>query len=101
MVIYRDDNAEAARTIWLSLQDDRVNMTEQDVGPLVERLRGRNASERFLSRINVEEVKRILGVTTDSEMMDTLAEMFGRNSGFDDFAYFLKQHELEFEAGFY
>ena len=101
MVIYSDDNADAARTIWLSLQDDGLYMTEQDIGPQVEHWLGRRTAERFLSRINAEDVKRILKVATDSEMMDTLAQMFGRNSGFSDFVNYLKEHDIDFEAGSY
>ena len=101
MVIYRDDNPEAARTICLSLSDGSIYMSEQDCGPLVERWTGRQSAERFLSRIDAEHLKRILKISSDSEMIESLARSFGTNHGFDDFVHFLNRYEIPFETGSY
>lgn len=92
--IYRDDNPEAARTIRLYLSDGILSMEEQDVGPLVEKCFGDSDYERFLYDISAKAVNRILGTTSEDELIDRLKNMFGVNSGYDDFTNFLSDNNI-------
>lgn len=59
---YSDNNPSGARTIWLEIVDGKLYMAEQDVSPQLKQIFGRDTFERFISKISVDEVKRVLQV---------------------------------------
>lgn len=101
ITIYKDDNPKAARSIWLTLRDDILNMSEQDIGPLVEYAFGNSCHERYLTNISAKDVRNVFKVDTNDELFDKLKDMYSTNSGFDDFAGFLRTNNIHFEYGSY
>ena len=101
ITIYKDDNPKAARSIWVTLSGGILNMTEQDIGPLVERTFGNSCYERYLSNISAKAVRKAVKADADDVLLDKLKVMFGTNSGFDDFAEFLRNNKIYCEYGSY
>ena len=101
ITIYKDDNPKAARSIWLTLRDGILNMTEQDIGPSVEYAFGNSCHERYLSNISAKAVRKALKADANDVLLDKLKVMFGTNSGFDDFAEFLRNNKIHCEYGSY
>lgn len=99
--IYRDNNPEAARTIRLSLNNGILSMEEQDIGPLVERCFGVSDYERFLYDIPAKAVSQVLGTTSEEELIDKLKDIFGVNSGYDNFSEFLRNNDIKCKHGSY
>lgn len=99
--IYKDDHSDAARSIWLTLNNGILSMEQQDIGPLVERFYGDSDYERFLHNISANAVEEVLGTASDKALISKLKEMFGTNSGFDDFAEFLRKNNIEHKYGSY
>ena len=99
--IYKDDNLKSARSIWLTLSDGVLNMTEQDIGPLVEYAFGNSCHERYLSNISAKAVRKAVKADTNDVLFDKLKVMFGTNSGFNDFAEFLSNNGIDYEYGSY
>lgn len=101
VVIYRDNNPSGARTIWIKLVDGKLYMDELDVSPQLEQIFGRDTYERFISKISVNDVKRVIQADTDSQLIEILKHKFGKNSGIDDFRAFLESNEIHYEYGSY
>lgn len=101
ITIYKDDNPKAARSIWLTLSDGILNMTEQDIGPLVEFAFGNSCHERYLSNISAKAVRKAVKADANDVLLDKLKVMFGTNSGFDDFAEFLRNNKIHCKYGSY
>ena len=101
ITIYKDDNPKAARSIWLTLRGGILNMTEQDMGPLVEYAFGNSCHERYLSNISAKAVRKAVKADTNDVLFDKLKVMFGTNSGFDDFTEFLRNNDIRYEYGSY
>lgn len=99
--IYKDNNPSGARTIWLRLIDDKLYMEEQDYSPRLEDIFGRDTFERFISKISIDEIKRVLQVDTDKQLIEVLKQMFGKNSGVNDFRAFLDSNEISYQFGSY
>lgn len=99
--IYKDNNPLGARTIWIKLLEGKLYMSEQDVSPQLEQIFGRDTYERFISKIPVNDVKQVLGVDADSQLIEILKHKFGKNSGIDDFRAFLESNEIHYEYGSY
>ncbi len=99
--IYKDNNPSGARTIWIKLIDDKLYMEEQDVSPKLEDIFGRDTFERFISEISIDEIKRVLQVDTNEQLVDILKQMFGKNSGVNDFCAFLDSNNLTYQFGSY
>jgi len=99
--IYKDNNPAGARTIWLKLSDGKLYMNAQDVSPELEKIFGRDTYERFISVVSVDDVKLVLGVDSDSQLVKTLKIMFGKNSGIDDFRAFLEINKIHYDYGSY
>ena len=95
IIIYKDDNPKSARSIWLTLSDGILNMTEQDIGPLVEYALGNSCHERYLSNISAKAVRKAVKADANDVLLDKLKVMFGTNSGFDDFAEFLRNNKIQ------
>lgn len=100
-IIYADSNPKGARSIWITLYNGILYMSSQDVSPELGSIFGRDTYERFVSRINSEDLKDALKVKTDNELIDILKEMFGKDSGIDDFQAFLKTNGISFDYGSY
>lgn len=101
ITIYKDDNPESARSIWLTLSDGILNMTEQDTGPLVEYAFGNSCHERYLSNISAKAVRKAVKADANDVLFDKLKVMFGTNSGFNDFTDFLRKNGIDYEYGSY
>ncbi len=101
ITIYKDNNSDAARSIWLTFSDSFLYMTEQDYGPLVEYAFGNSCHERYLSNISAEVVRKAVNADSNVILIDKLKAMFGTNSGFDDFAIFMRNNDIEYEYGSY
>ncbi len=101
ITIYKDNNPDAARSIWLTLNGGVLNMTEQDIGPLVEYAFGNSCHERYLSNISAKALKKAVGTHSDIELKEKLKDMFGTNSGFDNFTEFLRNKGINYEYGSY
>lgn len=101
IVIYKDNNPSAARTIWIKFADDKLYMEEQDYSPQLEDIFGRDTFERFISRISIDEIKCVLHVNTNEQLIQVLKQMFGKNSGMDDFRSFLDTNSIHYELGSY
>lgn len=101
IIIYKDDNLKSARSIWLTLSDGVLNMTEQDIGPLVEYAFGNSCHERYLSNISAKAVRKAVKADTNDVLFDKLKVMFGTNSGFNDFTEFLRNNDINYEYGSY
>lgn len=99
--IYKDNNPSGARTIWIRLADDELYMEEQDYSPQLEDIFGRDTFERFISKISIDEIKRVLQVYTIEQLIDVLKQMFGKNSGVNDFRAFLDSNEISYQFGSY
>jgi len=99
--IYSDNNPQAARSLRLGLCNGKLNMTEQDYGPLVEKCFGDSDLERFLYDIPADAVKRVLGIGSDAELIEKLKAMFGGNSGFELFKDFLRKNRIYHSCGMY
>lgn len=101
ITIYKDDNPDAARGIWLTLNGRVLNMTEQDIGPSVEYAFGSSCYERYLSNIPAKALKKAVGAHSDIELMEKLKDMFGTNSGFDNFTEFMRNKGIDYKDGAY
>lgn len=101
LTIYSDNNPNGARDIWITLYNGNLNMNSQDVSPELEGIFGRDTYERFVSGINSEDLKDSLNVKTDNELIAIIKEIFGTNSGIDDFQAFLKANGISFKYGSY
>lgn len=99
--IYKDNNPSGARTIWIKLVDDKLYMDEQDYSPQLEDIFGRDTFERFISKISINEIKRVLQVETNEQLIEILKQMFGKNSGVNDFRAFLDSNEISYQFGSY
>lgn len=99
--IYKDNNPSGARTIWIRLADDELYMEEQDYSPQLEDIFGRDTFERFISKISIDEIKRVLQVYTTEQLIHVLKQMFGKNSGVNDFRAFLDTSSIPYEFGSY
>lgn len=99
--IYKDNNPSGARTIWIRLADDELYMEEQDYSPQLEDIFGRDTFERFISKISIDEIKRVLEVYRIEQLIDVLKQMFGKNSGVNDFRTFLDSNDIHYEFGAY
>ena len=100
-MIYKDNNPSGARTIWIRLIDDKLYMEEQDYSPQLEDIFGRDTFERFISKISIDEIKRVLLVDTNEQLIGVLKQMFGKNSGVNDFQAFLDSKNLTYQFGSY
>lgn len=76
-------------------------MEEQDYSPQLENIFGRDTFERFISKISIDEVKCILRVDTIEQLIHTLKQMFGKNSGVNDFRAFLDSNDITYQFGSY
>lgn len=101
ILIYKDNNPSGARTIWIRLIDDKLYMEEQDYSPQLEDIFGRDTFERFISKISIDEIKRVLQVDTNEQLIEVLKQMFGKNSGVNDFQAFLDSKNLTYQFGSY
>lgn len=101
IVIYKDNNPSGARTIWIKLVDDKLYMEEQDYSPQLEDIFGRDTFERFISKISIDEIKCLLQVDTNGQLVQVLKQMFGKNSGVDDFQAFLESNNISYKLGSY
>lgn len=99
--IYKDNNPSGARTIWIKLVDDKLYMDEQDYSPQLEDIFDRDTFERFISKISINEIKRVLQVETNEQLIEILKQMFGKNSGVNDFRAFLDSNEISYQFGSY
>ncbi|WP_289193197.1 hypothetical protein [Bacteroides acidifaciens] len=99
--IYKDNNPSGARTIWIRLIDDKLYMEEQDYSPQLEDIFGRDTFERFISKISIDEIKRVLQADTDEQLIEALKQMFGKNSEVNDFRAFLDSNEISYQFGSY
>lgn len=99
--IYKDNNPSGARTIWIKLVDDKLYMDEQDYSPQIEDIFGRDTFERFISKIPINEIKRVLQVETNEQLIEILKQMFGKNSGVNDFRAFLDSRGISYQFGSY
>ena len=99
--IYSDNNPNGARSIWITLYNGILYMNSQDVSPKLESIFGRDTFERFVSGINSDDLKDFLKVKTDNELIATIKELFGKDSGIDDFQSFLKENGITFKYGSY
>lgn len=101
ITIYKDDNLKSARSIWLTLSDGVLNMTEQDIGPLVEYTFGSSSHEHYLSNISAKAVRKAVKADANDVLLDKLKVMFGTNSGFNDYTEFLRNNNIHYEYGSY
>lgn len=101
VVIYKDNNPSGARTIWIKFVDDKLYMYEQDYSPQLEDIFGRDTFERFISKISIDEIKCLLQVDTNEQLVQVLKQMFGKNSGVDDFQAFLDSNNISYKLGSY
>lgn len=101
IVIYKDNCPSSARTIWIKLIDDKLYMEEQDVSPQLKDIFGRDTFERFISNISIYEIKCVLQVNTNGQLIQVLKEMFGKNSEINDFCAFLDSNNLSYQFGSY
>lgn len=85
----------------MTLNGGVLNMTEQDIGPSVEHAFGNSCYERYLSNIPAEALKKAVEAHSDIELMEKLKDMFGTNSGFDNFAEFLRNKGIDYKYGAY
>lgn len=100
-VIYRDDNPSGARTLWLRLEHGKLYMEEQDVSPQLEQIFGRDTFERFIGNVAMNSLKIALNVVTDRQVIETLKNRFGTNSGMADFKSFLDVNRVTYKCGSY
>lgn len=101
LVIYKDNNESAARTIWLSIKNNFLFMEQQDYSPQLEDFFGKDTIERFISKVPVEYIMRILKVEDTNQLLYELKQLFGKNSGLDEFQSFLDSHHIPYEFGTY
>lgn len=101
IVIYKDNNPSGARTIWIKLIDDKLYMEEQDYSPQLEDIFGRDTYERFISKVSKDEIKYILQVDTNEQLIQILKQMFGKNSGVNDFCAFVDSNNISYQFDSY
>lgn len=100
--IYQDlQNPQSARFLRVTLYNNTLIMVEHDSGPLVEHCFGTEDYERFLSDISADAIKKATKANSDSELIEKLHEMFGKNSGFDHFMEFLNSNNIKYTKGAY
>ncbi|MDE6513776.1 MAG: hypothetical protein K2L05_06295 [Muribaculaceae bacterium] len=99
--IYRDNNPQSARTIRVSMHNGLLSMELHDVGPLVERFCGDSDYERSLFNINVNDVKKALGIEDDHAIIAAIKVKFGVNSGFNQFTEFLNEKGIAYQLASY
>lgn len=100
-IIYKDKNQLGARTIWVSLANEKLYITGQDSGPGLEKFFGKDCYERFITDVPVKDVKRCLNVETDSQLIKAIKCIFGKNSGIDDFRAFCEINMIHYKYGSY
>lgn len=100
-VIYKDNNPSGARTIWIKIADDKLYMEEQDYSPQLEDIFGRDTFERAISNISVDDIKRNLKVNSDELLIQVLKQLFGKNSGMNDFQTFLDSSNIRYNFSSY
>lgn len=101
IVIYEDNNPNGARTIWIKLVDDKLYMQQQDYSSQLEDIVGRDTFERFISISSIDEIKCVLQIDTNEQLVQVLKQMFGKYSGVNDFLAFLDSNNISYQLGSY
>ncbi len=100
-LIYKDNNPVGARTIWVKLANEKIYITEQDIGAELEKFFGKDCYERFITNVHINDVKRCLNVETYSQLITTSNSTLGKNSGIYDFRSFCEITKIHYEYGSY
>ena len=92
--IYKDD-LETSRQVWIEVNDGRITMGQQDLGPACRMISGDDEYEREMT-CSLKDVENALMITGEEAVISALSEMFHHADALARFSDFLCGHSIEY-----
>ena len=94
--LYNDNNPNAARSIRVEIKDGLVTFEQQDIGPLCDEMFGDSDYERVIFDLPVEQLRSVMDVNTDKELISVLKRDYSTEDAFDRFSEFVYDNHLKY-----
>lgn len=94
--LYEDNNPRASRSIRVEIKDGLVTFEQQDIGRLCEEMFGDSDYERVIFDLPVEQLRPVMGVETDKELLAVLKRDYSTSDAFDRFSEFVYDNHLKY-----
>lgn len=97
MILYHDNNQQAAREIRFTIEGDKCTFELQDIGPLPEMIYGDDEYEMVISNLPLEELMKAMGIRNAGELSEKLKLEYSSADAFDRFSKFCFGKGLHFD----
>lgn len=94
-LLFKDNNPNATRSIYVEIKNGFVVFTQQDIGSLCEKMFENSEHERIIFDLPVELLRSALGVKTDKELLAVLKREYNTSDAFDRFSLFVYNLHLK------
>ena len=94
--LYNDNNPNSARSIRVEIKDGLVTFEQQDIGPLCDEMFGDSDYERVIFDLPVEQLRSVMDVNTDKELISVLKRDYSTEDAFDRFSEFVYDNHLKY-----
>ena len=94
--LYHDNNPRASRSISVEIKDGLVTFEQQDIGPLCDEMFGDSDYERVIFDLPVEQLRSVMDVNTDKELISVLKRDYSTEDAFDRFSEFVYDNHLKY-----